>query len=737
MKSLWRPFVRRLSLALGLTVVLCASTLCAQTESASVGGQWGVWSGWFWPFDDTEPPNLYGSDEALARYDAVAGTSSQTWEYDNHGPGLNQPDWCGHCHAWAAASIWEYMPVGNRVCGGVTFRARDIAALMTEAYYNDTLATELSYYRPSPGLLWRVLRQEILGQNSMHGHAMSIIGNLTQTLGEVWNYPIYQYSVQYSPDPSGGTYSGTMTLWFADDANPSYADSLGLNAVSLTYSFTAVSFDQTQQPLDSGNWAGNDPSQYPTSIWRPYFAGSWDNYLANPELDGAHLAPILDMLGLGDAVNAPSLKWSTIGDAIWQAETNVSHDLVSAAQSGNIGDNQSSVLQTSVSGPGAISFWWKVSSEPGSGFLTFLVDGQEQPGSISGEVDWQFESYAVTGPGTHTLVWIYAKDADQAAGSDCGWLDEVAWTPTVISNTVSISLSPPDGGSATGGGTFFGGTNITVSATPNTGYTFVNWTEGGTVVSTSSNYTFAAATNCDLTANFTAEVTGTPTVYSNTVSVSLSPPDGGSAFGEGVFFGGTNITVSATPNAGYTFVNWTEGDTVVSTSSNYTFTLITNCDLTANFSAEVTGTATVISNTVSIVLSPPGAGSATGAGTFIGATNVTVSAAANAGYTFANWTVGDMVVSTSSNYTFTVITNCSLSANFSPSAPLLTMTKLDDQVVISWDTNFANYQLEYCTNAAPPQIWSPLPPALAPADGVCSVTNPVAGDLMFFRLRLP
>ena len=75
---------------------------------------------------------------------------------------------------------------------------------MTEAYYNDTLATEFSLYRPSPGLLWRWLRQEIIGQNSMHGHAMAVIGNLTQYRGEVWNYPVYQYRVTYAPDPSGG-----------------------------------------------------------------------------------------------------------------------------------------------------------------------------------------------------------------------------------------------------------------------------------------------------------------------------------------------------------------------------------------------------------------------------------------------------------------------------------------------------------------------------------------------------
>jgi hypothetical protein len=799
--------------------MLCGSALRAETETAVLDDQWSVWSCWYWPFNATVPPNLYDSDEALARYDSYAGTSSQSWEYDHHGPGLNQSDWGGHCHAWAGASVWEYCPLSSRICGGITFRPRDIAALMTEAYYNDTLGTEISYYLPSPGLVWSCLRQEILGQNAMHGHPMSVIGNLTQIRGQVWNYPIFQYRVDYSADPSGDTYSGTLTIWFADDGDPSFADPVGLSPASITYSFSAVLLDQSQQPLDSGSWAGDDPSQYPTTIWRPYFAASWDSYLANPDLDGAHLAPILDVLGLGDAVNAPLLKWATLGDTIWQAETTVSHDLVSAAQSGVIGPNQSSVLQTSVNGPGNLSFWWKVSSAPDSGVLTFLVDGQAQTGSISGEVDWQLMTYAVSGPGTHTLAWIYAKDAGQPDGSDCGWLDEVSWTPAVISNTVAITVSPPEGGSATGAGTFLGLTNITVSATPNPGYAFVNWTAGGTVVSASSDYTFAA-TNCDLTANFAAVVTPTPqpTVCSNTVTITVSPPEGGSATGAGTFLGLTNITVSATPNTGYAFVNWTAGGTVVGTSSDYTFA-VTNCDLIANFAAVVTPTPqpTVNSNTVTITVSPPEGGSATGAGTylgltnvivsatpnpgyafvnwtadgavvssssdytftatncdltanfaavvtpqpmaftnivtvsvsppeggsamgggtFVGLTNVTVSAMPNPGYTFVNWTVGDTVTSTSSNYTFTSVASLNLVANFGLSGPALAIARTNGQLVISWDTNFPNWLLEYCTNAMPPLSWSPLPADLAPGAGVCCVTNPIAGDFGLFRLRQP
>jgi hypothetical protein len=278
---------------LSLSLALSAGGAYGEVETAGVYGEWGVWSGWFWPFNDAEPPNLYGSDEALSRFDLLAGAQSQSWERDHHGPVLGQPDWAGHCHAWAGASVWEAMPTTTRYCGDLAFRPRDLAALMTEAYYNDTAATEISAYRPSPGLLWRYLHQEILGENSIHGHPMALIGNLTAFRGQVWNFPIFEYKVDYTRDETGSC-AGTVTLWFADDGIPSLADSLGLRTAFVVYPFKGVKLDAAGLPRDSGSWYGTDPSLYPTSIWRPYQPASWTTYVANPELDAEHLGWLLD-----------------------------------------------------------------------------------------------------------------------------------------------------------------------------------------------------------------------------------------------------------------------------------------------------------------------------------------------------------------------------------------------------------------------------------------------------------
>lgn len=128
--------------------------------------------------------------------------------------------------------------------------------------------------------------------------------------------------------------------------------------------------------------------------------------------------------GLGTALDS-ALDWLTGGSGGWFAQASDTHDGVDAARSGSIGSSQSSWIETTVQGPGSLSFWWKVSSERNYDFLKFYVDGVEQK-RISGAVAWQAEALSI-GAGQHTLTWIYAKDYSVSGGSDAGWLDQVAW----------------------------------------------------------------------------------------------------------------------------------------------------------------------------------------------------------------------------------------------------------------------------------------------------------------------
>ncbi len=157
-------------------------------------------------------------------------------------------------------------------------------------------------------------------------------------------------------------------------------------------------------------------------------------------------------ISLQNALNACGAAWRTGGNTnttYWSGETNVTHDGSMAAQSGAISHLQLSQLQTTVSGVTNVSFWWKVSSNTNIDALRFIVDGTIKA-SISGEVNWQPKSYALTA-GTHTLTWQYDKTNDlavyPAVGQDRGWVDQVVFNPSLPTPPFTL-LSPtalPDG----------------------------------------------------------------------------------------------------------------------------------------------------------------------------------------------------------------------------------------------------------------------------------------------------
>ena len=67
------------------------------------------------------------------------------------------------------------------------------------------------------------------------------------------------------------------------------------------------------------------------------------------------------------------------------------------------------------------------------------------------------------------------------------------------------------------------------------------------------------------------------------IDATANPAEGGVISGGGSYFEGTECTLTATANEGYTFANWTENDEVVSTNATYTFTVNADRTLAANF----------------------------------------------------------------------------------------------------------------------------------------------------------
>ena len=84
----------------------------------------------------------------------------------------------------------------------------------------------------------------------------------------------------------------------------------------------------------------------------------------------------------------------------------------------------------------------------------------------------------------------------------------LVWEPdpnAPVTHTVSVTANPAESGTVSGDGEYEEGEEVTVTATANDGYKFVNWTENGEVVNTDASYTFTVTADRELEAVFERE----------------------------------------------------------------------------------------------------------------------------------------------------------------------------------------------------------------------------------------
>ena len=148
--------------------------------------------------------------------------------------------------------------------------------------------------------------------------------------------------------------------------------------------------------------------------------------------------------------------------------------------------------------------------------------------------------------------------------------------------TISAVVAPTDAGSVTVNGsgtsaTVEAGKEVTLSATANSGYRFVEWMENDARVSTDAIYTFEATSNRTLTAQFEK-------VY----TVTVSSTEGGTATGGGTYAEGETVTLTATPNSGYHFVDWKVASGTVTIQDNQFTMPAENMEVQAVFGLSVT-----------------------------------------------------------------------------------------------------------------------------------------------------
>ncbi|HPT72822.1 MAG TPA: M6 family metalloprotease domain-containing protein, partial [Candidatus Cloacimonadota bacterium] len=216
--------------------------------------------------------------------------------------------------------------------------------------------------------------------------------------------------------------------------------------------------------------------------------------------------------------NFASYPWILSGNASWSIDTSTYFNGAKSAKSGTITHSQSTAMQLTVPEvTGQVSFFYKVSSESGYDYLKFYIDGVVK-GQWSGEVAWSMAAFNITG-GDHILKWEYMKDGSVTSGSDCAWVDYIAWPNAVFNAPGTLTAN---------------GTNAKVSLSWTAAVPAAGTTLTGYKIYRNSTY---LTTQTGVAYDDTSVINGT--TYTYYVTAVYSSPTGESS--------ATN-TVSATPH---------------------------------------------------------------------------------------------------------------------------------------------------------------------------------------------
>jgi hypothetical protein len=293
---------------------------------------------------------------------------------------------------------------------------------------------------------------------------------------------------------------------------------------------------------------------------------------------------------------------------------------------------------------------------------------------------------------------------------------------TLVANFVTVGAAkaittsslPSNGGTTGGDGAYAPGSSATVSATPNPGYKFSKWLDGDAIVSTARDYTFAVTGDRALVAKFKP-------VY--TLVVSADPEIGGEVEADKVYESGELAKLKAKPNAGWSFVNWTQNGTPVSTATNFQFNVTGNRELVGHFAR---------GNRIDIIAEPANGGTVTGGGVWGAGEMVNLQANAYPGYVFLNWLENGEPVSDSADYSFISASSRVLAANFI-AQPSLQSEMGAGGVIVSWPAGALDWVLQESPDLSPGS-WADSTRLVTVVGSRKHVNIPTTDGRGFFRL---
>jgi hypothetical protein len=142
-----------------------------------------------------------------------------------------------------------------------------------------------------------------------------------------------------------------------------------------------------------------------------------------------------------DALDDCDLSFECYGDGVWAPQQITTHDGTDAAQSPYMDAGQCCYIETKVTGPGLLKFWWRTASPQGRDYIRYFIDYQNQK-TIFGDSGWREVTDGIW-DGTHTLTWVYRKDPSDTSPGNCGWLDQVRYERSG-SLSIADSILPED-----------------------------------------------------------------------------------------------------------------------------------------------------------------------------------------------------------------------------------------------------------------------------------------------------
>ena len=207
---------------------------------------------------------------------------------------------------------------------------------------------------------------------------------------------------------------------------------------SFTGSKTKVSIScATEGAVVRYTLDGNEPNSHSTKYTGPFYVTdscTVKAYAVMPDYLNSEVATfaIEKVWAIGDTMGKPDHGFTTSGDgdAGWTRVTDATAPNGEAMKSGAITHEQSSVLSTTVMGPGTLSFSWRTSCEQDDEYewdhAELAVDGVVKL-RLNGVTAWTAASTEITGDGEHTIEWRYIKDDVESEGEDAAWVANYSW----------------------------------------------------------------------------------------------------------------------------------------------------------------------------------------------------------------------------------------------------------------------------------------------------------------------